>query len=114
MARRPSDVQYLGCHVIKRGCGGGDIPPRRRAIGETARHNSENFPLSKRNVKAERVTNGLLADAKARRKANSEAAKAAHKKWLAQQVIDMICAAHDAAPDYILQRIHDDTTELSR
>jgi hypothetical protein len=65
-------------------------------------------------VKAERATNGLLADAKARRKADSEAAKAAHKKWLAQQATAWICEAHDAAPDYIMQRIHDDTTELSR
>ena len=94
MARRPSDVQYLGCHVIKRGCGGGETPPRRREIGETAQRNRENFPLT-RPDKVYKRQQELLAAAKARpmeearrnkeksmkAKAANVAAKAASAAW---------------------------------
>jgi hypothetical protein len=94
-------------------------------VGEAARRNKEEAHLTRQDA-TYKNQQALLAAGKARRKEearrNKEASikgKAAAKKWKEeqarkQQVIDMICAAHDAAPDYILQRIHDDTTELSR
>jgi len=116
---KPSDVTYVGCKVNKKPVGrGGDAPPRRAGIGEAARRNKEEAHLTRQDA-TYKNQQALLAAGKARRKAQSIKGKAAHKKWKEeqarkQQVIDMICAAHDAAPDYILQRIHDDTTELSR
>ena len=111
---KPSDVPYVGCKVNKKPVGrGGDAPTRRAGVGEAARRNKEEAHLTRQDA-TYKNQQALLAAGKARRKAQSIKGKAAHKKWKAQQVIDMICEAHDAAPDYILQRIHDDTTELSR